>query len=175
MTEHNQFTLTLKEQDMTNEQRLINDITEERLRDWGFTYMGTLTFAGKHIRYEPSPEELGHCGYKFINILSEMQGSQVDYWNAICLNHPITLKSRYHIHCFLGGVDGLSQFDIEAAWRKAQGDRRYPGSGLFKRLDGNPRAFNYPMGQALWTHTNIPELKTANIRREIREGVLIHA
>lgn len=137
------------------------------LRDWGFTHFFTLTLAD-----DDDPIELGKLCRQFIHELANVQGYKPDFWYSISSSR--LGEERYHIHGFLDGVGGLDEPNIEAAWRSVLNRASRRGTAVARALTGRDDVYGYAARQARWSHSNIPELKAANIRSEILDEVTGH-
>lgn len=151
---------------MTKTDNIVNAILTERLEYWDFPYFFTLTIAG-----DDSPLDLQILVRQFIGKLTDLQGSEPDFWYSV--SSTKLGDERYHIHGFLGGVKGLDERNIEAAWHQTLKSRNRRGTIVLQETTGEAAVYGYATRQARWSHSNVPELKTRNIINDlIEEGRL---
>jgi hypothetical protein len=151
--------------------------TERQLQKAGFTVYFTLT-TGKDRDY---PYDLRHLGFRFINKIKTIQGGVPTYWFTVCHNDKKrTAEGLYHIHGFLGQLEGIENLqELRQCWRTTVRKRdpitgtrskRKPSLGLtnFQRLNGDPFVFEYVVKQSVLSPcTNIPLLKPRAITLQV--------
>lgn len=151
--------------------------TERQLQKAGFDVFFTLTTG----RERDDPLELRHLGFRFINKIETIQGSVPTYWFAVCRTATDrTAESLYHIHGFLGQLEGIDTLKgLRQCWRTTK-RKRDPITGTqrkwtaslgrtdFQKLNGDPYVFEYVVKQSVLSPcTNIPQLKPRAITLQV--------
>lgn len=152
--------------------------TERQLERAGFEVYFTLTTGAE----KDDPLELRNCAFAFIQRIAKEQGKAPRYWFAICRNERPELpgEALYHVHGFLGNVDGFPDIQkLRRCWRTSYRQRdpitgirkareRSLGRSDFQFLTGDPFVFAYVVGQlAMQPCTNVELLKPASIRHQV--------
>lgn len=152
--------------------------TERQLEQAGFAVYFTLTTGTDR----DDPLDLRNRAFGFIQRVAKEQGKAPRYWFAVCLNDEREGPNDplYHVHGFLDGLGGFPDIQqLRKCWRESYRKRdkdtgirktrqRTLGRSDFQHLDGDPRVFNYVVGQMVTAScTNVPQLKPNAIRLQV--------